>query len=325
MFLRTAKRDCSPTAIGTSGRARQPGLYRLPLDGSAPPHLLFPPTSSDDHYTQAEWSPDGSAIYYTHYNSTKQLIAPLTPDYDIVRMTFPDGHSEKIVEHAFWPRLSADGSKLVYVTIREGSGKNALFVASANGSNPQPVVFSGPWDSDVIDAPLFTPDGQSILFSAPAPTTAYKPNLFDLLSGVRVAHAHDVPSDWWSVPVEGGDPTRLTHLQTVNLFASLLPDHAHLVSLSGEGLFVMGLDGSGCTRICPIPGSMARSAGSLSARTSCPLKQAPIQRKFSAAGQGIASGTQNDRRSSRYNHPNKFATRGRPDERHPPVPVYRRT
>ena len=67
--------------------------------------------------------------------------------------------------------------------------------------------------------------------------------------GIQVAKAHSIPSDWWSVPLSGGVPTRLTNIQTINLFASRLPDNKHIVSVSGDGLFVMNLDGSNLTQL----------------------------------------------------------------------------
>jgi Tol biopolymer transport system component len=224
-------------------------LYIMPLDASTPPNLLLTPPSADDHYTQAEWSSNGKYIYYSHYNNKKEPIDSLTPDYDIYRITYPDGSPEKIAEHALWPRLSSDSKKLVYVFLNRDTGINELVVANADGSDPKQVPFSDPWTSNILDAPIFTPDGQSILFSVPTPTEAYRRNWVDILTGVRVVQAHSIPSDWWSVPVAGGTPTRLTQIETVNLFGSILPDQQHLVSISGEGLFVMGLDGSNLTRL----------------------------------------------------------------------------
>ena len=67
--------------------------------------------------------------------------------------------------------------------------------------------------------------------------------------GIQVAKAHNVPSDWWSVPVTGGVPAQLTNIQTINLFASISPDEKHIVSVSGDGLFVMDLEGSNLTQL----------------------------------------------------------------------------
>lgn len=230
----------------SQGRIPKPNraLYTMPLDGSVAPKLLFPPPTSEDHYVHAEWSPDGKYIYYAHYNSTYPVDEQLNPLYTIFRIAVPDGQPEKIADRSFWPRLSSDPSKIVYVFIEPVSGLNHLFVANADGSNPQEVTLSGSGAPTIIDAPIFSPDGQTILFSAPPAPQAYKPGFFDKLMGVQVVKAHSVPSDWWSVPISGGVPSRLTQLQTINLFASISPEKNRIASVSGEGIFVMNLDGS---------------------------------------------------------------------------------
>lgn len=225
------------------------GLYIMPLDATGPPRPLFLPPSPHDHYVQAEWSPDGQYIYYAHYNDNDKPDPQLNPPYDIFRMSYPDGQPENIADHAFWPRISSDSKKLVYVALDPVSGLNELVMANADGSNSQKVSFSGSWIPDIIDAPIFSPDGQSILFSTPGPSQSYQPNWFEKVMAVQVAKAHSIPSDWWSVSIAGGVPTQLTKLQTINLFASLLPDQKQIASLSGDGLFVMDLDGSNLTRL----------------------------------------------------------------------------
>src|SRR5215216_4247075 len=224
-------------------------LYVVPLNGSTEPQTLFTPPASVDRYTQAEWSPDGRYIYYVHYSQEDQLKGTFFEDYDISRMTYPNGKHEKILEHAFWPCLAPDSSKLVYVSLDPQSGRNQLFVANADGSSAQVVSLSGIPTPEIIDAPIFSPDGQSLLFSAPEPSQSYQPNFFERLLGIQVAKAHSVPSDWWSVPLTGGAPTQLTKLRTINLFASISPDGEHIASLSGEGIFVMDPDGSNLTQL----------------------------------------------------------------------------
>lgn len=237
-----------------AGSPSNRALYSMPLDGSGPPRLLITPPAPEDHYIQAEWSPDGQYIYSAHYNSNIRLEGQLDPVYDILRMRYPEGQPEKIADSAFWPRISFDSTKLVYVAIDPVSGRNELYLADADGRNPQRIAFSGPSIPEVIDAPIFSPDGKSILFSAPPPVQAAQPHWFEKLLGIQVAKAHNVPSDWWSMPVTGGVPTRLTQIQTINLFASISPDKNHMASLSGEGIFVMDLDGSNLTRLVVDPG-----------------------------------------------------------------------
>ena len=167
-------------------------------------------------------------------------------------MAYPNGPSEKIADHAFWPRLSSDSTRLVYISLDPVTGSNELVIANADGSNAQ--IISDSSIPDIIDAPIFSPDGESVLFSAPGPVQSYQPKWFDKLMGIRIVKAHNVPSDWWRVPISGGAPTRLTQIQSINLFASISSDKKHMASLSGEGIFVMELDGSNLTRLLFDPG-----------------------------------------------------------------------
>jgi hypothetical protein len=228
-------------------------LYILSIDQTLPPQILFAPPTPEDRYIQMEWSPDGQYIYLVHYNHKDQPADEPYPRYDISRMAYPGGKPEKILEQAFWPRLSADSSRIVYITLDPVSGLNKLFVAVADGRDAQEISLSGLPDQ-IIDAPIFAPDGQSILFSAPTPVQGYQPNWLDRLMGIRVAKAHNVPSDWWSVPISGGTVTRLTQIQTIKLFASISPDGKHIASVSGEGILVMDPDGTNLQQLLFDPG-----------------------------------------------------------------------
>ena len=165
------------------GSSSNRALYIMPLDATAPPQPLFAPPTPDDNYVQAEWSPDGQYIYYAHYNKNDQPAGQLYPAYNIFRMAYPNGAPEKIADHAFWPRLSSNSSRLVYISLDPVTGSNELVIANADGSNAQ--IISDSSIPDIIDAPIFSPDGQSVLFSAPGPIQSYQPNWFDKLMGVR--------------------------------------------------------------------------------------------------------------------------------------------
>jgi Tol biopolymer transport system component len=235
-------------------------LYDLPLAGStAPQYFVLPPTIFD-RYLQVEWSPDGKYVYYVHNNYQNQPIGQHYPIYEIYRMAYPNGQPEKVADQAFWPRLSADGSRLVYISMDPDTGKNKIFVANADGSNAQEVSLSGAWTPDIVDAPIFSPDGQSILFSAPIPPQSSAPSWIERLLGIQVAEAHSIPSDWWSVPLAGGNVTRITNIGATGLFASISPDRRFIASYSGNGLFVMNPDGTNLTLLIPdmggIPGTV---------------------------------------------------------------------
>jgi Tol biopolymer transport system component len=247
----------------TNGVPARTALYLLPLDGSQSPQLLFMPPTEDDDCVQVEWSPDGKYIYFTQVNyHTPPEPGQINPIFNISRLAYPDGQPEMIVEKAYWPRLSPDSSRLVYVYVDPFSFKNQLYVADSDGGNTHHVVVSGSWNPDVKDAPILSPDGQSIIFSAMVPLPSYRPNWIEKLIGIHLAKADgSIPSDWWSVPIIGGALKRLTHIQSLGLFASISPDHEHIASFSSDGIFVMEPDGSNLTQLLPnmagIPGTVS--------------------------------------------------------------------
>jgi Tol biopolymer transport system component len=226
-------------------------LYSLPLDGSTAPQLLFTPATPDDEYFQPQWSADGKYIYFTYVNFHAPQSMPKQhyPVYEVFRMAYPDGQPEKLVDQAYWPTLSADLSHLVYVSLNPLDGKNNLFVANADGSNPQNLSSLSQGIPDVVDAPIFSPDNQSILFSAVVPAQSSAPTWLDEILGMTIASAHTLPSDWWSIPLTGGTPTQLTHIMAVGLFGSISPDKQYIASYSGAGIFVMKPDGTQSTML----------------------------------------------------------------------------
>jgi len=250
--------DGKQIVMSYSPPATVQSLFVLPVDGSQPPQPLFQLPSKDDQYIQPTWSPDGRYLYFVH---TNYALPPQEPNqhypiFEIYRMAYPGGQLEKLVDKAYWPRLSADGSRMVYVSENPQDGTNNLFLSNADGSNASQVVLTGSGAPNIIDAPIFSPDGQSILFSAPVPVQSYKPSWLDRLLGVIIASAHSVPSEWWSVPLGGGATTQLTHVQAPGLYASISPDNQHIASFSGYGIFVMNPDGTGLTTVLNDIGSI---------------------------------------------------------------------
>jgi Tol biopolymer transport system component len=232
----------------------------MPLDGSQPPKLLFTPPSDKDQYYQPDWSPDGKYIYFTHANSKS---SPTT--YEVMRFTYPNGKLEQVANQAHWSRLAGDGSHIVYVSIKSTSGPDRLFIANADGTDARPVPLLGSgWinsitdvPNSIIDAPLFLPEGQTILFSGAILRQGSAPNWIEKLLGTTVAYAHgSIPSDWWSVPLTGGEPIRLTQVNSPGLFASLSPDLRYIASYSTSGIFVMNPEGGNLTQVVNFTGGI---------------------------------------------------------------------
>jgi Tol biopolymer transport system component len=144
-------------------------LYCLPVDGSGSPELLFTPASKYDQYYQPEWSPDGNFLYFTHLNTNQGLVT-----YDIWRMPLLSGKPVKLADKASWPRVSEDGTRLVYVWINPGTGVNRIALAHPDGTGAGKIPLKGS-PTSIIDAPMFSADNQSIFFSAPAPGQSSAP------------------------------------------------------------------------------------------------------------------------------------------------------
>ena len=222
----------------------QQSLYLAAPGASEPSKLLVIPPTTADSYFQPEWSPDGKTIYMAHNNYQTMLR------YEIMQISYPEGKLQPWIANAFWPRPSLDGSYLVYVALDEQTGKNQLSLANADGSDAHPVPLSGLPVPDIIDAPMITPDNQSILFSSPDQAEVYKPNWVDRLLDVQVASANgSLPSDWWSVPISGGTATRLTNLHAMSLYGVYSPDREYIACYSLDGIFVMKPDGTAVTSV----------------------------------------------------------------------------
>jgi Tol biopolymer transport system component len=226
-------------------------LYVIPSDGSQPPQELVPLPLKDDQFLEPVWSPDGKYVYFVLANYGLPPAEPNQrfPIDQIYRVAFPNGQAEKLLDKAYWPRLSADGSRLIYVSENPDDGTNKLFVANNDGSNPTQILLTGANAPTIIDAPIFLPDGKTILFSAPTPVQSSAPSWLDRLFGVIEVSAHTIPSDWWSVPAGGGAVTQLTHIQAASLYATISPDNRYIASFSGDGVFVMNPDGANLTML----------------------------------------------------------------------------
>jgi Tol biopolymer transport system component len=249
-------------ARDVSSDSKQELLYAMPLDGSQSPRLILSPPTRIDLYYQPSWSPDGRYIYFSHVNlgASSSSSSRVFPDYLLSRMVYPDGQPEKLLDHAFWPRLSSDGSHLSYISVDPVDGSNRLLVANADGSGSRQVVLSGPYIPIIIDAPFFSADDQRIYFSAASPVTSFTPTWIEKIFGITPASAHIVPSDLWVTPINGGTPTQLTHIAALGLFGTLSPDKKHIALYSGRGILVMKSDGSDLTTLVSntggIPGTV---------------------------------------------------------------------
>jgi Tol biopolymer transport system component len=222
-----------------------PSLYLLPIDGSGDPQPVFKNINPNEAFFNPTWAADGKSIFASHFT-------PETGDqnnsgtYTVVRVSL-NGEVQTLLKDAEWPSLSADGTKMAYLSAFGGSTVNELYLADSSGANPAALL--KPRAYPAVDDHFFSPDGKSIIFSAvnqaPQPTASF----FDRIFGVQIVSAHAIPSDWYRVPLAGGNPLRLTNLNDTGMYACISPDDKHIAFISQSGLYVMNPDGTGITQL----------------------------------------------------------------------------
>ncbi|HMK07984.1 MAG TPA: hypothetical protein VK449_03035 [Anaerolineales bacterium] len=237
-----------PTSPLASG---YPGIFLLPgrclngdCDGVSPAPLV-PPVEGESFFAPS-WSPDGTWVYFTHVTLS---AATNSPEYNIERVPAAGGQPERVVSLATWPQLSPDGRTLAFVAFDFAQNLNDLFLAAPDGTGAFPLLPIGTFQS--VDAPVFSPDGQEIYFSAtgPGPGQSSSPpplrlSWLERLMGVQVAFANGAPSDWWRIPTAGGEPTQLTDIGGVGLSGAFSPDGQEFATISYSGAGIMRPDGT---------------------------------------------------------------------------------
>lgn len=219
-------------------------LYEMSLTADTSPTLLLPPDTPDEVFFNPVWSPDGRFLYFSHVRPEDAGAGTFTTV--LQRWNVDTGEITAVAANAIWPRPSPDGTQLAYVAVNPQTQANGLVVSRADGSEPRQLV---PEDAfQVVDVPVFSPDGQWLYFSAAQNATSGR-SWWEWLLGVQVAAAHNIPSDWYRIPLQGGVPERLTFIDGVNLFGLFAPDGETLFFTSASGLQQMQPDGTGIRRL----------------------------------------------------------------------------
>ncbi len=218
------------------------GLFTLG-EGNEPQEFL-PRNMAAEVFYNPVWSPAGDVLYYSHVIPDADNSFAYTNQLE--RLIIETGEIENVAADGIWPRVSPDGTQLTYVTINPGTLANALYIADVNGEN---AVLLVPEDRfQVMDVPMFSPDGRWIYFSASEQTSASL-TWWEYLLGIQVAAAHNIPSDWWRIPVLGGEMERLTSRDEVGLYGEMSADGEFVIFVSTSGLYRMNADGTNIIRL----------------------------------------------------------------------------
>ncbi len=173
------------------------------------------------------WAPDGSEITYT----TDQ-----NGNWDIYSMA-PDGTGDRrLTDHEAqdgWPSWTPDGLHVVFASDRTGNWE--IFIMNADGSNVRQLT-DMPGSTDLF--PEVSPDGTLIVFS----------------SQIESVNEGEI----YVMPIDGGEPTRLTSTAALNNMPSWCPSGEQIVFTSdrdgNENVYIMMADGSTQTRLTDDPG-----------------------------------------------------------------------
>ena len=219
--------------------------YTLPPTGGGPGYDRSVIVRIDDEGTihpVAGADVAGSWCFYPVWGRNQQawfvqtgdgVAAPAEPT--LTRVDLSTGDTEAVVVGATEPAVSSDGAALAWVTVDPDTGDRTLALGDGDAQLVRTLVPTG--DHLDIGQPFFSPDGQTLYYVAitQEPSTALR-WLADLVIPSAHAHSnHDLPADWWQVPVDGGAPTRLTNLNTVHYDGRADP--------AGDWLFIATREG----------------------------------------------------------------------------------
>lgn len=225
-------------------------IYLANIDGSNAKVLLkhdAPGATLDS----PSFTPDGDSLIFAYTRALYDARGRLTGlTQRIERLALATGTRTTVLDHAFQPAVSWDGSQLVYLQQDPGQPA-ALAIANIDGS--QPHRFSAqqlPFQS--LYAPHFSPDGRQVVFAAagnPFGDRQVSPVVLSRRSGIlatlpewlrpAAAEADGVAWDVWTIQTDGMELRRLTALQEDLPFPLWLADGKTILFLGARGLYTI--------------------------------------------------------------------------------------
>lgn len=198
----------------------------------------------DEWLSEPDWMPDGQALLFTFRSPN---AAPR-----IERVNIDRTQRSVVIAKGRSPSVSADGSRVAFLMDDQATDLEVLAVASISGDGIRPLFTAGTYQ--VLAAPRFAPDGQRIAFSGVTEIPKQQgraPSRPDMLAWLRprVAAAHGIPWDIWTINVDGSGRERLTELQEDSPMAAWSPDGSHLAVKGELGLYLLELPSKKIVRL----------------------------------------------------------------------------
>jgi Tol biopolymer transport system component len=215
-------------------------IYLAGADGSSP-RPLAERERAGDVYEAPIFSPDGQQVYYGAVGQSGGQVFQR-----IERIPLAGGPKERLVDNAYSPALTPDGSSLLF--LRDDRQGSSLWTLPLAGGEPRAVLRPGQYPG--LAVPRVSPDGSRFLVAIVNTVGASgQPRSLLACFEPPVAEAHGLPWDIWTFDLQGGNAKRLTQVSADDPSAAWSPDGQYIAFWAGNGLFVVGADGTGLHQI----------------------------------------------------------------------------
>jgi len=220
-------------------------VYLVPAVGGKPSLARAHAVAGQQVFGLA-WRPDGAQLLFGQIDVELRGGVPTGIEgAAIVELDLATGAEQSIVDGAYDPSLSADGTRLAYVELGALPTETAIGAANADGSDP--VVLAEPGRFEVTRFPRISPDGNTVVFTAAAPLVrSLEPTggrlagwlgaLLGPLAPAR-AEAHGIPMDLWLVDSRTAALTQLTAIGEDDPYPAWTADGGTIVFLGTNGLY----------------------------------------------------------------------------------------
>lgn len=178
-----------------------------------------------------EWSPEGDRLWYVSQQQQPSSSSP--PELSWVDLQ--TGEHRAVQPWATEPAVSADA--VAWIKVDPQTGQRSLELGDAEGAWQRTLVSAGVFAE--VSQPVFSADGASVYFAAISEDASASSWEWPSLSLMSAAHARgdqEQPGDWWSVPVSGGAPERLSFLEQVQHDGAVDPVSGALLVATGQGM-----------------------------------------------------------------------------------------
>jgi Tol biopolymer transport system component len=231
-------------------------IWVMNIDGSGQRRL----TTGEDNEHAPAWSPDGRRLAYMVWDDS--ACTPVSGSgcavTDVWTVDADGSGQQKVLDSAFQPRWSPDGSKLLFQRIDQNPDRATLgvYVARSDGTGVRKLVRATLWASERAPG-AWSPTGRTIVYGVGMGAVRLhllgvdgrRPRFLAVGSspawshdGSRIAFARS--SGIWVISTSGGRPRRVAAASALHSlpFPAWSPAGRQLAYNSGNQLYVARID-----------------------------------------------------------------------------------